>query len=328
MGARGVTQERLTVKATLDAIFRFLRPVPSAHRLIRVGGRRDGAYLLPDDLSGVAHCFSPGVDNRKNFEDELSVSIGIHCHMADFSSSAESFRTELIEGRQTFLKKWLGPVSHGDDISLDDWVGTVDISSGEDLMMQMDIEGGEYSVIPSISDELLRQFRIIILELHDLHRLQEPEWARESVLPLVQKLAPHFDVVHAHPNNCCEIVSVSPGHPTVPRILEVTMLRKDRNVAKPTQALNPPLLPHPLDILWNVPGRSPKHLEASWLNGRRPSQSVFRIVQDHLRFQLSWRWRRRLPLRFHVVARDVKGLFVAPFFRIRRFLFSDPTIRK
>ncbi len=316
------------MNTVLRAVFRFLRPVPSAHRLIRVGGRRDGAYLLPDDLSGVGHCFSPGVDNRKNFEDELSANFGIHCHMADFSSSVESFRTELIEGRQTFLKKWLGPVSHGDDISLDDWVRTVDISSGQDLMMQMDIEGGEYSVIPSISDELLRRFRIIILELHDLHKLQDLEWAKESFFPLVQKLSPHFDVVHAHPNNCCEIVSVSPGHPTVPRILEVTMIRMDRNVANPTQDLNPPLLPHPLDILWNVPGRSPKHLEASWLNGRRPLKSVFRMVQDHLRFQLSWRWRRRLPLRFQILARDVKAFLRVSLSRIVRVFSLLSALRK
>ena len=310
MGARGVPSERYTVTPTLDTVFRFLRPVSSAHPLIRVGGRLDGAYLIPNDLEGVFHCFSPGVDNRKNFEDELVLDYGIHCHMADFSSSVNDFKTTLIEDRQTFLKKWLGPVSSGDDISLGDWVDTIEGASGSDLMVQMDVEGAEYSIIPSLSEELLAQVRIILLELHDLEKLQDPSWAEGTFLPLVNKLSPYFDVVHVHPNNCCEIMPVSSNHPGVPRILEVTLIRKDRNVPRVGALPHAPLLPHPLDILWNVPGRSPKHLDAAWLEGRRPFKSSIRILQDNLRFHLSWRWRRRLPIRYQVLARDAKAFII------------------
>ena len=38
------------------------------YKLIRLGGRGDGAYLLPDDLQDIQACFSPGVSDSKLFE--------------------------------------------------------------------------------------------------------------------------------------------------------------------------------------------------------------------------------------------------------------------
>ena len=303
----------------LDQIFAFLRPVPSAFRLLRIGGKTDGGYLVPDDLSGVGHCFSPGVDNRKTFEDELSLRYGIHCHMADFSSSVEDFRTPLLAGKQTFRKKWLGTKTAGDDISLEDWMLAADIGADAELMLQMDIEGAEYSVIPSLSREALSRFRIVLLELHDLDNLRDMEWAKNRLLPLVHVLRTDFEVIHAHPNNCCEIVSVAPGYPSVPRILELTLIRRDRNKPGENGLLHRPLLPHPQDVLWNVPGRSPKHLDAGWLVGGRPFSSSVRLVQDQLRFHLSWRWRRKLPIRYQALARNLRASIVGIRGADRRF---------
>ena len=49
-------------------ICEFLKPSASPYKLLRIGGAEDGAYLVPNDLSGVGACFSPGVNNFKNFE--------------------------------------------------------------------------------------------------------------------------------------------------------------------------------------------------------------------------------------------------------------------
>lgn len=76
----------------------LLRPRPCPARLIRIGGALDGAYLVPDDLDGIEACFSPGVSNRKDFEDELTKTYSIKCHMCDFSSSLHRFKTPLIDG--------------------------------------------------------------------------------------------------------------------------------------------------------------------------------------------------------------------------------------
>ena len=49
-----------------------MKPKASPFGLIRIGGNSDGAYLVPDDLQGISCCFSPGVSDRKSFEDELT----------------------------------------------------------------------------------------------------------------------------------------------------------------------------------------------------------------------------------------------------------------
>ena len=49
----------------LDLI-RALYPVTTTLPLIRLGGTGDWAYLIPDDLDGIAAVFSPGVSNVRH----------------------------------------------------------------------------------------------------------------------------------------------------------------------------------------------------------------------------------------------------------------------
>src|SRR3954463_7181162 len=66
------------------ALLEAARPWQTEHPLIRVGGAGDGGYLLPDDLDGIAACFSPGVSNQATFEEDL-LARGIPCFQADAS---------------------------------------------------------------------------------------------------------------------------------------------------------------------------------------------------------------------------------------------------
>ena len=77
------------------------------YKLIRLGGRGDGAYLIPDDLENIQACFSPGVCNSKFFEDDLTNFFNIKCHLCDFSTDLNKLSTPIIKEKQTFEKKWL-----------------------------------------------------------------------------------------------------------------------------------------------------------------------------------------------------------------------------
>lgn len=50
------------------------------------------------------------------------------------------------------------------------WISKYD-HSNNDLMLQMDIEGSEYEVLLDLDDDLLRRFRIMVIEFHDLDEL-------------------------------------------------------------------------------------------------------------------------------------------------------------
>ena len=127
---------------------------------------------------------------------------------------------------KSFTKKYLGAFDNEIYITLDKWVSdNVPSDASEDLLLQMDIEGGEYATLLRASEETLRKFRIIAIEIHDIEG-----WGQINFFNIVEaffeKLLNNFIVVHNHPNNCCGIVNM--GEFLAPRVFELTFLRKDR----------------------------------------------------------------------------------------------------
>ena len=61
--------------------------------MLKIGGYGDGSYLIPDDLEGVTHCFSPGVGPSSSLEFNLAQR-GIEVFMADASVSGPAVSHE------------------------------------------------------------------------------------------------------------------------------------------------------------------------------------------------------------------------------------------
>ena len=209
-------------KSSLREALTLLTPWDSGIPLVRVGGDGDGGYLLPDDLSDISSLFSPGVSHKWDFEKHVADEYGITSHMIDGSVDAPPDLTSM----QHFQRLWLGPKSRGDVISLADWVAAERTDSDGDLLLQMDIEGSEYKVLAKTSPEALKKFRIVVIEFHNLEWMNMWPALKQRILPALRKMAVDFEVVHVHPNNCCGVTLVN-GTP-VPKVLEVTYLRRDR----------------------------------------------------------------------------------------------------
>ncbi|MFT4326931.1 MAG: FkbM family methyltransferase, partial [Candidatus Woesearchaeota archaeon] len=110
----------------------------------------------------------------------------------------------------------------------------------KDLMLQMDIEGGEYDVLTTASLDVLKRFRIIIIEFHDMHYLFEKNFFNTVTKSFKNILKTH-EVVHIHPNNMTYPVTIKGL--TINPLLEITFLRKDRVKEKKFVTA----LPHVLD---------------------------------------------------------------------------------
>ncbi len=218
----------------LSAIRRY-HPVQTNSDLIRVGGRHDGGYLLPDDLEGVVACFSPGVALTATFEEDM-IARGIPCYLADASVEAAPIASPLIR----FRKKFIGPSTTGDYITIQDWINEEIGDAPGDLMLQMDIEGHEYAALLSTPREILKRFRIIVLELHYIDRAAD-EFGETIIWPALDRLTHDFHVVHLHPNNHTRGLTVEGTE--LPRYLEMTLYRKDRSPAVGYVSE----FPHPLD---------------------------------------------------------------------------------
>jgi len=232
-------------------LVRTLRPRHCSRPLIRVGAQSDGGYLIPDDLGGIEYCLSPGVSGVADFESHLATR-NISSFLADYSVSAPPIQKPQF----TFDKKNLGANDNDVFFTLQSWKNKYLRDYSGELILQMDIDGGEYEVLLSTAPELLSTFRIIVLELHFLEKLFEP-FAHSIIKTCLEKLAVSFYVVHAHPNNCSG--SVKLGNIEIPRVLEITYYNKNRGPPGPYRSE----FPHPLDVD-NCSAMAPLPLPRCW----------------------------------------------------------------
>ena len=220
-----------------EFIYRFRDKYVSVD-LLRIGGEHDGGYLLPDVLKDIEYCFSPGVDYTSNFESEISRKYGIKSFMADASVDAPPILDENFE----FIRKFIGTRIDDSYITLSDWYSQSTAHSQSGIILQMDIEGGEYDVLTFESAEFLANFSVMVIEFHDLNNIFEPFFLT-ILSSIFEKIYKYFSICHIHPNNCCDITSLDGID--VPRIVEITFIRND--LATELKNNNKINLPHALD---------------------------------------------------------------------------------
>lgn len=209
-----------TEKSEIVSLLETLYPRTGSQKLIRFGPDGDGGYLVPDDLQNIGACFSPGVSSISGFEKECAER-GIKVFLADKSVESPADEHELFD----FIPKFIGATSDDDFMTLDEWVRNSMPDSRSDLILQMDIEGYEYEVLLSSSEELMNRFRILVIEFHSLEQF----WNRpffNIVRRAFDKISQTHTCVHIHPNNCCG--STEKEDLELPRLMEFTFLRNDR----------------------------------------------------------------------------------------------------
>ena len=221
------------VKELINEFLTKVRPVSQVKEFIRIGSDHDGGYLVPNDLEGIKYCYSPGVSNNSDFEDQLAT-YGIECFLADYSVDGPAKENPLFQ----FTKKFLGNKNDTKTIRLETWIK--ENKSDDEMLLQMDIEGAEYQVILDTPSEILRKFRILVIEFHGFNKLAHTH-SFDLISSTFYKLLKDFRVVHVHANNCCKAVKVSGVE--IPPVMEFTFLRKNRFLKSDNEIK----LPHRLD---------------------------------------------------------------------------------
>jgi hypothetical protein len=179
---------------------------------------------------------------------------GIDVYMADASVEGPPSKNPRFH----FLRKFVDITSSAQTVTLDELCRSGDLAHSEgDLILQMDIEGAEFRVLANASDELLKRFRIVVVEFHDLD-LMFSRFAFNIIRAVFEKLTTFHRVVHIHPNNTSRLHTR--GSLSVPSVMEFTFYRKDRAPSGLAPALN---FPHPLDADC-LPDKPPLVLPDCW----------------------------------------------------------------
>ena len=220
-------------------IFNFysrLWPVHTGHELIRIGRSGDGGYLVPDCLQGIAACLSPGTGHDVALEEEIYEKFGIVSLLCDPDHERPSeLNKNLFYDRLSLCG---GITSDKNSITMNEWLNKHNHSHSFPLMLSMDIEGGEYDVIESLTEEDLCKFRIVTMELHGLDNL-------DVANRLIEKMQKFFDIVHIRPNNACKMqISIDSSIYSYYHALDITFLTKHMRKFAPMRVKS---LPSPLD---------------------------------------------------------------------------------
>jgi hypothetical protein len=253
--AMNLHPSRLTDKNKLQSLLNKLQPVSCDKELIRLGPIGDGGYLIPDDLAGIEACFSPGVGSFSVFEKDCA-DRGMKVFLADRSVEKPTQSHELF----VFTKKHISILTNDKFMTIDDWVELSLPDSQGDLLLQMDIEGSEYEVLLCASDDLLKRFRIIVVEFHSLNELWSNPFFKLASR-IFEKLLQTHTCVHNHPNNCSDSVRI--GEIELPKVTELTFLRNDRISGSSFTKI----FPHPLDTD-NTKNNPSLPLPKCWYNGK------------------------------------------------------------
>jgi hypothetical protein len=232
----GLDIVRSSSRDDFHRFFALLQPYKTNIPLIRAGGKHDGGYLVPDDLSDLNAVYSPGVAESSEFE-SFFLSQGLRCYLADNSVTAPPIQDKNI----SFERKHLGLWESEKEMSLEYWVRSNTPNASERLL-QMDIEGSEWAVLAHAPDNILKQFRIVIVEFHDIQRVFN-EAGLALATQVFEKMLRFFEVVHVHPNNGGGYIKFRGKQ--IPRVIEVTFIRKDRVTVRELITKFPHILDRP-----------------------------------------------------------------------------------
>ena len=215
------------------------------YKLIRIGQKEDGGYVVPDILNDIEYCFSPGVGKTSSFENELFNKYNIKSFLAD--NSVDYF------GIHDFKKKHLNTFNNEKNITLDTWVNEKILDKNNDkLILQMDIENQELPVIYNTSMETLKRFRVLIIEFHDFNYLRN-FFGYKIFNDIFDKILTNHTIIHAHSCNDSDYTYIN--NYKIPKIIEFTFIRNDLIKSKkkieydlPHPTLDFKSLPHQKDL--------------------------------------------------------------------------------
>jgi hypothetical protein len=191
---------RHLVPADWNAFARMMKPlVPHRARgveKIRVGAAGDGGYIMLNDTAGIEAAYSLGIGGDVSW-DLAMARLGLPIFQFDHTVEGPPVAHELFR----FHQRKIGPVPDpaSRTVSLDQLLRD-NAHLGRNLILKIDIDGAEWDVIDQLDGDLLKNFRQIICELHDLNRFIDPAWNARAAR-VIAKLTRCHRLIHVHGNN-------------------------------------------------------------------------------------------------------------------------------
>jgi hypothetical protein len=182
-------------------------------KLKRFGSQFDGGYILLDLEKSYSKLISFGVGDNIDFEKSLMDCVD---EIELYDHTIEALPIHLPNAK--FFRIGLSQFTKDGFIDLN----SVTPEGFDDMILKIDVEGDEWKSLAVFELESLTRYAQIVIELHDLHRID----SREKLLlyvSVLETLHHNHELVFAHANNWSPVAVIN-GY-LIPDALEVTFVR-------------------------------------------------------------------------------------------------------
>lgn len=195
------------------------------YKLLRLGSKNDGGYVLVDDLNYPV--ISIGIGSNSEFDHAMCVRelrVYQFDHTIDLKerccANIEFYKIGLTHKRKLNSKNLL---------TLDDIAKKCNVTEDASAILKVDIEGGEWKVFsdPNVVKTLIK-FRQIVFEGHAIQNIMQKDF-RLEIIQALTNLNENFAVVNYHGNNNLPGLDILGLF--LPQTFELTMARRDLYVS-------------------------------------------------------------------------------------------------
>ena len=193
-------------------IYQFICPKEvKGKKRILLGDKNDGSYVLLNDFENIKIAYSIGIRDIIQFDKALA-DRGIDVYMYDHTN------TKLPYENEKFHWKKIGIGGTADRSSyiqtLEDMMKENGHLKENNMILKIDIEGNEWKPLNELSEDILIQFKYILVEYHFVG--MEPKIIYD-VLKKINKThqtfyvhcCPYADIIIFGNNRICQIIEVS-----------------------------------------------------------------------------------------------------------------------
>jgi len=205
------------LERNIKALISVIAPKGTNLKLKRFGGLGDGSYVLPQKyVTKGTYLISGGIENNNELEISLA-NLGVHGIQIDNSINQAPKTHKNLE----FRKVTISDSDSQTETTLSSLM-KLNINEGR-LIVKLDIEGYEWKTLAALTKIELASIDCLILELHNLSLISNPEQGKE-ILEVLEKIeAAGLRSIFCQANNGC--LTYVLGGTLIPDNMEVTFIK-------------------------------------------------------------------------------------------------------
>lgn len=194
---------------------------------VRIGRKNDGGYVMFDDFEGRKYAYSIGLADDVSWDRDIA-SRGLDVYMYDHTIQGLPEKNDRFHFFQIGVRGSTEE-GHPDLQTLEDMMEANGHAEEYGMILKVDVEGAEWSVLNDVEENTIKRFSQIVFEFHGLTQLEN----REKITTAMKKLNRTHQLVHLHANNYGSYLLI--GGKILPELIEGTYLLRDEYAFSPAQ---------------------------------------------------------------------------------------------